>query len=110
MLHNFLCAADGEPLSWHEIVADLPKQYQVHAMQSDATWTFIAQADHPHLFVPWYMLHPCQTSALMGLMLKQEPATAKIQDNVWSDQALSCYMAAWFTLVGPVFRLRLGFR
>ena len=101
------CAADGDPLTWHELVADLPQQYQITALQPNAKWTFIAHVEHPHLFVPWYMLHPCQSSELLKLMLEPTAAMTNDMNTAWSDHALSRYMAAWFTLVGQVFKLKL---
>lgn len=108
MLQSVFYVADGEPLSWHDLVANLPQNCQLLAMQPNAKWTFIAQTDHPHLHAPWYMLHPCQTDELLRLMLDQDVTTACSQDSSWSDQALSRYMTAWFSLVGPVLDLHLN--
>lgn len=99
--------ADGSPLSWSDIKADLPQHYQLLAEQPNAKWTFIAQMDHPHLHRPWYMLHPCQTAELLGLMVLQEGATSYNQEHP-TDQDLCRFMTAWFTLVGPVLHLHLG--
>ena len=104
--HSLVCApADGLPLSWNDIVANLPQAYQQAAKQPDAMWTFLSQTDHPHLNLPWYMLHPCQTAELMDLMLNSAEAETAAQGTQDTDFAL-LYMTAWFSLVGPVFNLQ----
>lgn len=66
----------------------------------------MTQIEHPHLYMPWYMLHPCQTSQHLKLMLGQE---SKVEQGAERESvaALSKYMTAWFTLVGPVFELQM---
>ena len=99
--------ADGSPLMWGDIVADLPQAYQLIAHGPDAMWTFISQTDHPHLNLPWYMLHPCQTAELMDLILDaHDKEDLSSQSSSSRGKGLQ-YMTAWFSLVGPVFRLQV---
>ena len=37
-------------------------------------WTFITQQEHPVLRRPWYAPHPCETAALMRLLLTSADA------------------------------------
>lgn len=97
--------ADGSQLQREDIVANLPEAYQHIARQPDAAWTFISQIDHPHLGSPWYMLHPCQTSELMSLMLLPNDNTSARQ-SIHAVGGLQ-YMTAWFSLVAPPLYLQL---
>ena len=99
-------SADGSQLKREDIVANLPEAYQHIAQQQDAAWTFISQIEHPHLNSPWYMLHPCQTSELLGLMLHSKETASAAQNSLSSDSGLQ-YMTAWFSLVGPPLCLHL---
>ena len=96
--------ADGSQLKREDIMANLSEAYQHIARQPDAAWTFISQTEHPHLNSPWYMLHPCQTSELLGLMLASD--NAKPPADIDTDSGL-LYMTAWFSLVGPPLCLQL---
>ena len=98
--------ADGSQLRREDIVANLPEAYQHIARKADAAWTFISQIDHPHLGSPWYMLHPCQTSEMMGLMLLPNDNTPPPQKTTHAVGDLQ-YMTAWFSLVAPPVCLQL---
>ena len=69
---------------------------------------------------PWWMLHPCQTAALLQLMHEQpafghsathpcsERNDAEHDDfNICVDSAPLQYMISWFSLVAPVVQLSL---
>lgn len=101
--------ADGSLLSWDSIVENLPPFYQCIAHQPNAKWTFISQIDHPHLHMPWYMLHPCQTAELLQLMMQADAAATDAQAIKYGIESAHGvqYMKAWFSLVGPVVRLQL---
>ena len=61
----------GTPLDWDKMVGDLAEAYRDHAAAGSGTrWTFITQQEHPVLRQPWYCLHPCETAALMRLLLQ----------------------------------------
>lgn len=99
--------ADGSPLMWGDIVSDLPQAYQHIAQRADAMWTFISQTDHPHLNLPWYMLHPCQTAELIDLILDANGKQDLSAQSINSIGKGLQYMSVWFSLVGPVFRLEV---
>ena len=50
---------------------DLAKPYR-EQVASNARWTSITQQEHPVLRDPWYCLHPCETAAIMRLLLPDE--------------------------------------
>ena len=52
------------------------------------------------------MLHPCQTSQLLELLLGQELKVEQVAERE-SGAMLLRYMTAWFSLVGPVFALQM---
>jgi ubiquitin-like-conjugating enzyme ATG10 len=102
---------DGVPLGLEEVWTELPHRYQ----NKDTQWTFITQKvlllsrttlniqplqEHPLLGVPFYHLHPCETSKLMALVLNN-----KQKDSV--EQKSGNYLFSWLSLVAPIVRLAL---
>jgi ubiquitin-like-conjugating enzyme ATG10 len=64
--------SDGRELDWGPLVHDLPASSRRHLADDSSTqkWaSFLTREDHPHLRRPFYGLHPCQTAALLALML-----------------------------------------
>eukprot|EP00195_Chlamydomonas_chlamydogama_P012283 CAMPEP_0202901518 /NCGR_PEP_ID=MMETSP1392-20130828/14296_1 /ASSEMBLY_ACC=CAM_ASM_000868 /TAXON_ID=225041 /ORGANISM="Chlamydomonas chlamydogama, Strain SAG 11-48b" /LENGTH=370 /DNA_ID=CAMNT_0049588089 /DNA_START=539 /DNA_END=1651 /DNA_ORIENTATION=- len=65
----------GRPLSWGEMQADWP-HWGLLATQAGSDWAFIAPAPHPaltgHQQHGWCMVHPCQTAALLELLMQPE--------------------------------------
>lgn len=55
------------------------------------------------------MLHPCQTSELLDLMLNPDEAQTSAAESSIADSGLQ-YMTAWFSLVGPLLSLQLDTR
>ena len=77
-----LCSdADGAPLSWEDTLRDLPAASRATATSGDARWTFITQQEHPVTRAAMHSIHPCETAALMSLLLAQDtdagPTTAR---------------------------------
>ena len=82
-----LCSdADGAPLSWEDMLRDLPAASQATAGSGIARWSFITQQEHPVTRAAMLGLHPCETATLMSLLLAQDadgrtaaaaPATAR---------------------------------
>ena len=68
--------------------------------------------EHPYLNRPWYTLHPCGTSEWMKLLLN---TTKKRDDDDASSSAakggvvVEQYLAAWLSVVGQVFGLKIPF-
>ncbi|CAL8472263.1 g11805 [Coccomyxa elongata] len=71
---------DGTLLMWEEIMEDLPEASRELAGADAGRWTFITQQEHPVLRTPWFSLHPCETAALMRLLLA--PAGADVSPAV----------------------------
>ncbi|BDA47292.1 probable ubiquitin-like-conjugating enzyme ATG10 at N-terminal half [Coccomyxa sp. Obi] len=63
------CRTDGRLLEWEEIMEDLPEASRELAGADASRWTFITQQEHPVLRTPWFSPHPCETAALMRLLL-----------------------------------------
>ena len=65
---------DGTLLQWEQIVEDLPEASKELASEGASRWTFITQQEHPVLRTPWFAAHPCETAALMRLLLSAPDA------------------------------------
>ncbi|KAM7527517.1 hypothetical protein LguiB_030927 [Lonicera macranthoides] len=102
--------SDGQPLTLDDIEKDLPANSA--KVLSESKWTFVTQEEHPYLNRPWYTLHPCGTSEWMKLLLN----TTKKRDDDDSSTlvaeggvVIEKYLAAWLSVVGQVFGLKIPF-
>lgn len=76
--------------------------------------TFVTQAEHPILGVPFFTIHPCQTANIMALF---RPGTIffylSVTSYIVEDPAVSStanYLLSWLSVVGPVIGLELPLR
>jgi len=84
---------EGRFLNAEEIWANIPTKYRedkIHFNQN-----YIQQVEHPVLCVPYFMIHPCNTSKLMENV---EKITLKNQN----------YILQWLNLLAPVIGLYLS--
>lgn len=67
----------------------------------------IAAQEHPILRRPFFLLHPCQTAVIMGLMMSgsREEGPSGARDTHSSEDG--GYLARWFSVAGPAVGLRL---
>lgn len=77
-------------------------------------WTVLSQDEHPHLGLPFYHLHPCQTAARMAclrsLHLSPTPPLSELQPSTRlsaESQPGLLYLLQWFSLIAPVLDLPL---
>jgi ubiquitin-like-conjugating enzyme ATG10 len=115
----FSCNADGSELTWDALVDDLPAAQRTLARSQRDRWSFLTRQDHPHLQRPWYTLHPCQTAALLALLLARTTAEAASggergdergapqQTEDGDDGLLLRYMLAWCSVVPAALGLTL---
>lgn len=76
---------DGTLLMWKEIMADLPEASRELAGVDAGRWTFITQQEHPVLRTPWFSLHPCETAALMRLLLSADVSPAFADVSMFAE-------------------------
>ena len=55
----------------------------------------ICAQEHPVLGTPFYMLHPCETSARMALLMGSSSVSTDDKN----------YLMSWFSLIGPAVHL-----
>ncbi|XP_071478768.1 ubiquitin-like-conjugating enzyme ATG10 [Diadema antillarum] len=84
--------SDGRLLSLDEVWQMVPPAYQERLRHE--RWTFITQQEHPYLGRPFFQLHPCHTTDLMGAVL----SPGSMSGN---------YVVTWLSSVGPVVGLHL---
>ncbi|PHT74077.1 Ubiquitin-like-conjugating enzyme ATG10 [Capsicum annuum] len=92
--------SDGEPLTIEDLEKDLPA-YTAQRL-AISKWTFITQEEHPYLNRPWYKLHPCGTSEWMKLLFSNELSVVS-QGVVVVEK----YLTSWFSVVLPIFGLKI---
>jgi len=85
--------ADGSMLSLEDIWDNLPKKYK----NEDIISTFLTQKEHPALLMPFFHIHPCETSKLM-----EDVLSLSIHPQHKRD-----YLLSWLSIVGPVVSLYL---
>ena len=67
-------------MTWVEMIEDMAEHYK-EQMAGDARWTFITQQEHPVLRSPWYCLHPCESAAIMRLLLSNASCASGAADS-----------------------------
>eukprot|EP01124_Arcella_intermedia_P008078 TRINITY_DN15038_c0_g1_i1.p1 TRINITY_DN15038_c0_g1~~TRINITY_DN15038_c0_g1_i1.p1 ORF type:complete len:156 (-),score=30.13 TRINITY_DN15038_c0_g1_i1:12-479(-) len=83
----------GKLLAFQEILDNLPEASK--AIPELKERTFITQLEHPVLGRPFFGIHPCQTSKLLGhLLTEDDPSTS--------------YLLLWFSTVAPLVGLRFN--
>jgi ubiquitin-like-conjugating enzyme ATG10 len=66
-----------------------------------SSFPLLSQGDHPTLGTPCWYLHPCQTAASVGEIMKE------VESQEWTeDQRLLRWMEAWFMVLGSIVDLR----
>ncbi len=73
-------------LRWEDILQELPAASRKLGNEESSRWTFITQQEHPVVRRPWHAPHPCETAALMRLLLTSadadvSPGTANISQH-----------------------------
>ncbi|OAD78735.1 hypothetical protein PHYBLDRAFT_140793 [Phycomyces blakesleeanus NRRL 1555(-)] len=83
--------ADGVPLSFEEVYDwVVPKCYHSNLrLAHTSVQGSLSQTDHPHLGMPAWFLHPCDTSSLMATV-----GAEKLQPTG--------YLISWLSIMGPV--------
>ncbi|KAI9012073.1 autophagocytosis associated protein [Phycomyces nitens] len=83
--------ADGAPLSFEEVYDwVVPECYRDSLrLAHTSTQGSLTQTDHPHLGVPAWFLHPCDTSSLMAAVGAGQLEPTR-------------YLVSWLSLMGPV--------
>ncbi|CAK4067911.1 unnamed protein product [Aphanomyces euteiches] len=74
---------DGTPLTTSQVQAHLSQQF------IDGT-KFVSQDEHPVLGVPFYFVHPCETSACLSLLLENQAIPCPLQ-----------VLLSWMSLLAP---------
>jgi 2',3'-cyclic-nucleotide 2'-phosphodiesterase (5'-nucleotidase family) len=74
----------GEPCSRHRVLEILHHQQEENASNiPEDTWEFVSQEQHPFTNMPFFFLHPCQTSQRLRL-LKISDGSAKKMNTLWT--------------------------
>jgi hypothetical protein len=106
---------DGRLLMLQEIAQQQPA-LRLCLESASSQWTVVTQCTHPVLGTPFLMIHPCQTSAIMELLVgaKEVPALAMAPQREQraavdgeDDNRSSKYILGWFSMVGPLLGIRL---
>ena len=76
--------ASGNLLSLSEMWEYIPSVHKDRLHHE--RWTFLTQVEHPYLGIPFYYLHPCHTSDLMGCISlsfdkNQSSSVEEVQNN-----------------------------
>lgn len=87
--------SDGKMLPVKYIWENLVQSYFHDQVERDP-WTFITQAEHPILFIPFNQLHPCHTADYMK-PLHELHRPASVDDFN--------FVKAWLSIVLPVIGL-----
>lgn len=92
--------SSGKMLTLSEVWEKCVNSFHKHNINNK--WSFITQAEHPILLVPYFQLHPCHTAEFM----------CPFQDmHLKNTDTLSCtnfnYVHAWLSIVLPVIGLSL---
>ncbi|KAM9589154.1 ubiquitin-like-conjugating enzyme ATG10 isoform 1-T3 [Morphnus guianensis] len=95
VLYFRACFLDGRPLTLDEIWKSVHACYQARLL--DGPWDTITQQEHPLLGQPFFVLHPCRTSAFMSSVL----TSSRKHDRDTN------YIILWLSTVGPVVGLNL---
>ena len=85
----------GKLLSRNEILQDLPIEYK--NKDEELNWSFISQMEHPYLQLPFYFIHPCETSTLLSELLNKKEMMNKFEDA-------PLYIKTWFSLISRIFQ------
>jgi len=75
---------------WEDLPVDIQKVPELRER------TFITQAEHPILGIPFFYVHPCQTSKLMKELLSNNTTGFN-------------YILSWLSLIGPLVGLKIPF-
>jgi ubiquitin-like-conjugating enzyme ATG10 len=63
----------------------------------DTSFPLLSQGDHPTLGTPCWYLHPCETEAAVGEVMRE------VSEDGWTDEErLVRWLETWFMVVGTV--------
>lgn len=87
----YFCSSNqgGEPLKLENIILFSPK------IQKQETRQTISQVEHPLLFRPFYLVHPCKTRNFMEIHKTSSPNN---------------YLLTWLSVLGTLLDLKLDLR
>ncbi|XP_074642454.1 ubiquitin-like-conjugating enzyme ATG10 [Tubulanus polymorphus] len=80
--------SDGKLVTLDKVWDYVPQEHREHL--ENEKWSMITQQEHPVLGRPFYQLHPCRTSELMGKLAADRN-----------------YTVTWLSAVGPIVGLNL---
>lgn len=86
----YLIITDGKMLNIDEIHNEISSQ-----TKSGFDLKYISQTDHPHLQIPFFHLHPCNTPHLL-------------KDLVNDSEGEKMVLVGWISWVAPIFRIPFG--
>ena len=90
VLYFSACKLNGKLLKLDECWNMVDASYHLCTQNK---WTFLTQAEHPLLLLPYFQIHPCHTQDFMKCL-----DTSKKAHN---------YIFAWLSIVLPVLNLHL---